>query len=121
MDIKTAMALSLLGIKKENIDNLMSINENNPTTEVNPDVKKIGPYELPKLSEPSEPTVDNGKKNEPNTEPNTPDYKKMYDELKTTSDKLQSDLKALQAHNTSINIEPKEKKETLTDIFKDIL
>ena len=112
MDIKTAMALSLLGIKKENIDELMSINENNPTTEVKPKVEKI---------EPTEPTVDNGEKNEPDTESDTPDYKKLYDELKTTSDKLQSDLKALQAQNTSANIGTNEKKETLTDIFKDIL
>ena len=112
MDIKTAMALSLLGIKKENIDDLMSINENNPTTEVKPKVEKI---------EPTEPTVDNGEKNEPDTESDTPDYKKLYDELKTTSDKLQSDLKALQAQNTSANIGTNEKKETLTDIFKDIL
>lgn len=116
MDIKTAMALSLLGIKKENIDDLMSINEKNPTTVVKPEIKPKA-----KKIEPSEPPVDNGKKNEPDTEPNTPDYKKLYDELKTTSDKLQSDLKALQAQNTSINIGAKEKKETLTDIFKDVL
>ena len=116
MDIKTAMALSLLGIKKENIDELMSINENNPTTVVKPEIK-------PKVEkiEPSESTVDNGEKNEPEPTPDTPDYKKMYDELKTTSDKLQSDLKALQAQNTSANIGTNEKKETLTDIFKDIL
>ena len=109
MDIKTAIALSLLGIKKENIDELASINENNPATEVEPEVKK------------TEPTVDNGEKNEPDTEPDTPDYKKMYDELKTTSDKLQSDLTALQAQNTNANIASNTKKETLTDIFKDIL
>ena len=115
MDIKTAMALSLLGIKKENIDALMSINENNPTTEVKPKVEKIEP------SEPSEPTVDNGEKNEPEPKPDTPDYKKLYDELKTTSDKLQSDLTALQAQNTNVNIASNTKKETLTDIFKDIL
>ena len=112
MDIKTAMALSLLGIKKENIDELMSINENNPTTEIKPKVEKI---------EPSEPAVDNGEKDEPEPKPDTTDYKKLYDELKTTSDKLQSDLKALQAQNTSANIGTNEKKETLTDIFKDIL
>lgn len=112
MDIKTAMALSLLGIKKENVDELMSINENNPTAEVKPEVKKI---------EPTEPTVDNGEKNEPDVKPDTTDYKKLYDELKTTSDKLQSDLKALQAQNTNANIGKNEKKETLTDIFKDIL
>ena len=121
MDIKTAMALSLLGIKKENIDALMSISENNPTTEVKPEVKKIGPYEIPTLSEPSEPAVDNGEKNEPDVKPDTPDYKKLYDELKTTSDKLQSDLTALQAQNTNANIASNTKKETLTDIFKDIL
>ena len=116
MDIKTAMALSLLGIKKENIDELMSISENNPATEVKTEVKP----EAEKI-EPSEPTVDNGKKNEPDTEPDTPDYKKLYDELKTTSDKLQSDLTALQAQNTNANIASNTKKETLTDIFKDIL
>ena len=115
MDIKTAMALSLLGIKKENIDALMSIEENNPTTEVTPVIKpKIEKIEL------AEPIVDNGKKNEPEPKPDTPDYKKLYDELKTTSDKLQSDLTALQAQNTSTNIAPT-KTETLTDIFKDIL
>lgn len=112
MDIKTAMALSLLGIKKENIDALMSISENNPTTEVKPEDEKI---------ELSEPTVGNGKKIEPDTESDIPDYKKLYDELKTTSDKLQSDLTALQAQNTNANIASNEKKETLTDIFKDIL
>ena len=105
MDIKTAMALSLLGIKKENIDKLMSINENNPTTEVKPEVEKIGP------------TVDNGEKNEPDVKPDTTDYKKLYDELKTTSDKLQSDLTALQAQNTNANIASNTKKETLTDIL----
>ena len=119
MDIKTAMALSLLGIKKENIDSLMSINENNLTTEVKPEVKKLKPED--EKIEPSEPTVDNGKKNEPNNEPDTTDYKKLYDELKTTSDKLQSDLTALQAQNTNANIAINTKKETLTDIFKDIL
>ena len=118
MDIKTAMALSLLGIKKENIDELMSINENNPTTGVKSEVEKIRPPEPP---EPTEPSVDNGKKNEPDVKPDTTDYKKLYDELKTTSDKLQSDLTALQAQNTSANIASNEKKETLTDIFKDIL
>ena len=112
MDIKTAMALSLLGIKKENIDALMSISENNPAAEVKTKVEKI---------EPSEPPVDNGKKDEPDVTPDTTDYKKLYDELKTTSDKLQSDLKALQAQNIDVNIEPDNKKETLTDIFKDIL
>ena len=116
MDIKTAMALSLLGIKKENIDSLMSINENNPTTVVKPTNEPSEP-----TVEPSEPTVDNGKKNEPNNEPDTTDYKKLYDELKTTSDKLQSDLTALQAQNTNANIAINTKKETLTDIFKDIL
>ena len=113
MDIKTAMALSLLGIKKENIDELMSINENNPTTEVKPEIEPL----VKKIESP----VDNGEKTEPEPKPDTTDYKKLYDELKTTSDKLQSDLKALQSQNTSINIGAKEEKETLTDIFKDIL
>lgn len=112
MDIKTAMALSLLGIKKENIDALMSISENNPAAEIKPKVEK---------TEPSEPTADNGEEHEPDTKSDTPDYKKLYDELKTTSDKLQSDLMTLQAQNTSANIAPDDKKETLTDIFKDIL
>ena len=44
----------------------------------------------------------------------------MYDELKATSDKLASDLKVLQAQNTSINIADNTKEETLTDIFKEI-
>ena len=60
-------------------------------------------------------------KNEPDVKTDTTDYKKLYDELKTTSDKLQSDLTALQAQNKNANIASNTKKETLTDIFKNIL
>ena len=106
MDIKTAMAMSLLGIKKENIDALISIPDENtpPKPDIKPDIKpdKVIPPE-------------------PDTPPETTDYKKMYDELKATSDKLASDLKVLQAQNTSINIADTKKEDTLTDIFKDIL
>ena len=109
MDIKTAMAMSLLGIKKENIDALMSIPDDKPieNTTPKPDIK---PDIKPDKVIPPEPA----------TTPEPTDYKKLYDELKTTSDKLQSDLTALQAQNTSTNIAPT-KTETLTDIFKDIL
>ena len=106
MDIKTAMAMSLLGIKKDDVDALMSISDENttPKPDIKPDIKpdKVIPPE-------------------PDTPPETTDYKKMYDELKATSDKLASDLKVLQAQNTSINIADNTKEETLTDIFKDIL
>ena len=110
MDIKTAMAMSLLGIKKENIDALMSIPDDKsienttPKPDIKPDIK---PNEV--ISP------------EPATTPEPTDYKKMYDELKATSDKLASDLKVLQAQNTSINIADNTKEETLNDIFKDIL
>ena len=110
MDIKTAMAMSLLGIKKDDVDALMSIPDDKPieNTTPEPDIKPdIKPKEV--------------KKPEPDTSPDQTDYKKMYDELKTTSDKLQSDLTALQAQNTNANIASNTKKETLTDIFKDIL
>jgi hypothetical protein len=110
MDIKTAMAMSLLGIKKDDVDALMSISDDKPieNTTPKPDIK---PDIKPDKVIPPE----------PDTTPETTDYKKLYDELKTTSDKLQSDLKALQAQNIDVNIEPDNKKETLTDIFKDIL
>ena len=110
MDIKTAMAMSLLGIKKENIDALISIPDDKPienttpTPDIKPDIKPDKVI-LP----------------EPDTPPEPTDYKKMYDELKATSDKLASDLKVLQAQNTSINIADNTKEETLSDIFKDIL
>ena len=110
MDIKTAMAMSLLGIKKDDVDTLMSIPDDKPieNTTPKPDIKpdiKPDKVILP----------------EPDTTPETNDYKKMYDELKATSDKLASDLKVLQAQNTNTNISNNTKKETLTDIFKDIL
>ena len=109
MDIKTAMAMSLLGIKKENIDALISIPDDKPieNTTPKPDIKpdiKPDKVILP----------------EPDTTPETTDYKKMYDELKATSDKLASDLKVLQTQNTNINIADNTKEETLTDIFKEI-
>ena len=110
MDIKTAMAMSLLGIKKDDVDALMSIPDDKPdkNTTPKPDIKPD--IELKEVKTP-----------EPDTKPDQTDYKKMYDELKTTSDKLESDLKALQAQNTSTNIADNKKEETLTDIFKDIL
>ena len=110
MDIKTAMAMSLLGIKKDDVDALMSISDDKPdeNTTPKPDIK---PDIKPDKVIPPE----------PDTTPETTDYKKMYDELKATSDKLASDLKVLQAQNTSINIADNTKEETLTDIFKDIL
>ena len=110
MDIKTAMAMSLLGIKKDDVDALMSISDDKPdeNTTPKPDIK---PDIKPDKVIPPE----------PDTTPETTDYKKMYDELKATSDKLASDLKVLQAQNTSINIADNTKKEALTDIFKDIL
>ena len=110
MDIKTAMAMSLLGIKKDDVDALMSIPDDKPieNTPPKPDIK---PDIKPDKVIPPE----------PDTPPETTDYKKMYDELKATSDKLASDLKVLQAQNTSINIADTKKEETLTDIFKDIL
>ena len=110
MDIKTAMAMSLLGIKKDDVDALMSISDDKPieNTTPKPDIK---PDIKPDKVIPPE----------PDTPPETADYKKMYDELKATSDKLASDLKVLQAQNTSINIADNTKEETLTDIFKDIL
>ena len=110
MDIKTAMAMSLLGIKKDDVDALMSISDDKsdenttPKPDIKPDIKPDKVI-LP----------------EPDTTPETTDYKKMYDELKATSDKLASDLKVLQTQNTNINIADNTKKETLTDIFKDIL
>ena len=110
MDIKTAMAMSLLGIKKENIDAIMSIPDDNPIENTTPEPDIKPDIKPDKVMPP-----------EPDTTPETPDYKKMYDELKTTSDKLQSDLTALQAQNTNANIASNTKKETLTDIFKDIL
>ena len=110
MDIKTAMAMSLLGIKKDDVDALMSIPDDKPieNTTPKPDIK---PDIKPDKVIPPE----------PNTPPETTDYKKMYDELKATSDKLASDLKVLQAQNTSINIADTKKEDTLSDIFKDIL
>ena len=110
MDIKTAMAMSLLGIKKDDVDALMSISDDKPieNTTPKPDIK---PDIKPDKVIPPEPA----------TTPETTDYKKMYDELKATSDKLASDLKVLQAQNTSINIADTKKEDTLSDIFKDIL
>ena len=110
MDIKTAMAMSLLGIKKDDVDALMSIPDDKPdeNTTPKPDIK---PDIKPDKVIPPE----------PHTTPETTDYKKMYDELKATSDKLASDLKVLQTQNTSIDIADTKKEETLTDIFKDIL
>ena len=110
MDIKTAMAMSLLGIKKDDVDALMSISDDKsdenttPKPDIKPDIKPDKVI-LP----------------EPDTTPEITDYKKMYDELKATSDKLASDLKVLQAQNTSINIADTKKEDTLSDIFKDIL
>ena len=78
MDIKTAMAMSLLGIKKDDVDALMSIPDDKldedtaPKPDIKPDIK---PNEV--ISP------------EPATTPEPTDYKKLYDELKTTSDKLQ--------------------------------
>ena len=110
MDIKTAMAMSLLGIKKDDVDALMSIPDDKPdkNTTPKPDIK---PDIKPDKVIPPEPA----------TTPEPTDYKKMYDELKATSDKLASDLKVLQAQNTSINIADTKKEDTLSDIFKDIL
>ena len=110
MDIKTAMAMSLLGIKKDDVDALMSISDDKPieNTTPKPDIK---PDIKPNKVIPPEPA----------TTPEPTDYKKMYDELKVTSDKLASDLKVLQTQNTSINIANTKKEDTLTDIFKDIL
>ena len=110
MDIKTAMAMSLLGIKKENIDALISIPDDKPieNTPPKPDIK---PDIKPDKVIPPEPA----------TTPEPTDYKKMYDELKATSDKLASDLKVLQTQNIHTNISNNTKEDTLTDIFKDIL
>ena len=114
MDIKTAMAMSLLGIKKDDVDALMSISDDKPNDK--PDENTT-----PKLDIKPDIKPDKVISPEPATTPEPTDYKKMYDELKATSDKLASDLKVLQAQNTSINIADTKKEETLSDIFKDIL
>ena len=52
-----------------------------------------------------------------------PDYKKMYEELSAKQDKLENDLKAAQAFNTSKSVETKTEsaEDKINNIFRDII
>ena len=117
MDFRQALALSVLGIKKEDVQGLMDLTENNSTSghtedsndssndSVNTD--KTEDNDLKNLTE-----IEDGEKT---------DYKKLSEDLKSEIDKLKSDLTSIQAENTGKNIAHNKEKTTLEDLFRDIM
>ena len=117
MDFRQALALSMLGIKKEDVQGLLDLEKNNSTSGNKED--KNNSFEDSANTDKPE---DNDLKNptEPKDDEKT-DYKKMSEDLKSEIDKLKSDLTSIQAENTGKNLENNKEKTTLEDLFRDIM
>ena len=118
MDFRQALALSMLGIKKEDVQGLLDLEKNNSTLGNKEDKNNSSEDFVNNTYKPE----DNDLKNptEPKDDEKT-DYKKMSEDLKSEIDKLKSDLTSIQAENTGKNIEHNKEKTTLEDLFRDIM
>lgn len=89
LGLKDTLTLRAMGYSKKDIEEMAAIDEAKENT---PDPDPAQPDEDP----------------EPETDPaeDEPDYKKLYEELKSQADKDKEDLKALQKKNTQENMSP---------------
>ena len=111
MDIKEAIALSLLGIKKEDVEKMMNVDEDTVGKEDEEDKKEEGGGK--------EDGEDDGEKDEDDEE-EIVDYKKMYEQLIADNKSKEEDLKKAQDINTKKNNAGKEDSTSIEKIFRDV-